>query len=125
AEAVRSHYDVSNSFYRTWLGSTMMYSSGMWLDAEKRADLDCAQRRKIDFFAARVLPGSGPRRVLDIGCGWGGTLRALAENHQTVGAGLTLSRNQLAHLTEHPIPGSEIRLEDWNDHHPDQPYDAI
>ena len=125
ADAVRSHYDVSNSFYRLWLGPTMMYSSGMWLDAEERADLDGAQRRKIDFFATRVLPGSGPRRVLDVGCGWGGTLRVLAENHQTAGTGLTLSRDQFAHLTEHPIQGSDIRLEDWNDHDPDQPYDAI
>ncbi|HEX6933574.1 MAG TPA: class I SAM-dependent methyltransferase [Streptosporangiaceae bacterium] len=126
ADAVRSHYDVSNSFYRLWLGPTMMYSSGMWLDGEERADLDRAQRRKIEFFAASVLPGSGQSRVLDIGCGWGGTLRVLAEGREGAGGtGLTLSRDQVAHLTEHPVPGSEIRLEDWNDHVPEQPYDAI
>src|SRR5215472_10893964 len=53
--AVRSHYDVSNSFYELWLGSTMMYSSAMWDDARAGADLERAQQRKIDFFAAQIL----------------------------------------------------------------------
>src|SRR6202008_2152841 len=30
AAAVRYHYDVSNDFYRLWLGPLMMYSSGLW-----------------------------------------------------------------------------------------------
>ena len=126
AAAVRSHYDVSNSFYELWLGPSMMYSSAMWAGAETRADLERAQQRKIDFFAARVLPGPGPRRVLDVGCGWGWNLRRLAEAHRvTAATGLTLSRAQLDYLTQHPVPGADIRLEDWNDHHPAEPYDAI
>jgi cyclopropane-fatty-acyl-phospholipid synthase len=124
--AVRSHYDVSNSFYELWLGPTMMYSSAMWADAETAADLERAQQRKADFFAARALPGVGPRRALDIGCGWGWNLRRLAEAHRvTAATGLTLSRAQLGYLTQHPVPGADIRLEDWNDHNPGEPYDAI
>jgi cyclopropane-fatty-acyl-phospholipid synthase len=126
AAAVRSHYDVSNAFYELWLGPSMMYSSAMWADTGTRADLERAQQRKIDFFAARVLPGTGPHRVLDVGCGWGWTLHRLAEAHRvTAATGLTLSRAQLDHLTHHPVPGADIRLEDWNDHHPGEPYDAI
>ena len=106
AGAVRFHYDVSNSFYELWLGPSMMYSSAMWAGTETRADLERAQQRKIDFFAARVLPGSGPRRVLDVGCGWGWCLRRLAEAHQVTGAtGLTLSPAQIDYHTEHPVPG--------------------
>jgi cyclopropane-fatty-acyl-phospholipid synthase len=126
AAAVRSHYDVSNSFYELWLGPSMMYSSAMWAGAETRVDLERAQQRKIDFFAARTLPGPGPRRVLDVGCGWGWNLRRLAEAHRvTAATGLTLSRAQLDYLTQHPVPGAGIRLEDWNDHDPGEPYDAI
>jgi cyclopropane-fatty-acyl-phospholipid synthase len=117
---------VSNSFYELWLGPTMMYSSAMWAGAETAADLERAQQRKIDFFADRALPGAGPRRVLDVGCGWGWNLRRLAEAHRvTAATGLTLSRAQADYLTQHPVPGADIRLEDWNDHDPGEPYDAI
>ena len=126
AAAVRSHYDVSNSFYELWLGPTMMYSSAMWAGTETAADLERAQQRKIDFFAARALRGAGPRRALDVGCGWGWNLRRLAEAHGVTGAtGLTLSQAQADYLTQHPVPGAGIRLEDWNDHKPGEPYDAI
>ena len=126
AAAVRSHYDLSNSFYELWLGPSMMYSSAMWAPTETRADLERAQRRKIDFFAARVLSRQGPGRVLDVGCGWGWNLRRLADGHGVTRAtGLTLSQAQLGYLTRHPVPGAGIRLEDWNDHDPGQPYDAI
>jgi cyclopropane-fatty-acyl-phospholipid synthase len=126
AAAVRSHYDVSNSFYELWLGPTMMYSSAMWAGTETAADLERAQQRKIDFFAARALRGAGPRRALDVGCGWGWNLRRLAEAHRVNAAtGLTLSQAQADYLTQHPVPGVGIRLEDWNDHEPGEPYDAI
>jgi cyclopropane-fatty-acyl-phospholipid synthase len=126
AGAIRSHYDVSNSFYELWLGRTMMYSSGMWATTGRPADLDHAHRQKIDFFAARTLAGTGARRVLDVGCGWGGNLRRLVEAHDVTDAvGLTLSPAQLDYLTRHPVAGADIRLEDWNDHHPGEPYDAI
>ena len=126
AGAIRSHYDVSNSFYQLWLGLSMMYSSAMWAGSADRTDLERAQQRKIDFFAARVLPGPGPWRVLDVGCGWGGNLRRLAEAHQVTDAtGLTLSPAQADYLVQHPVPGADIRLEDWNDHGPGEPYDAI
>jgi cyclopropane-fatty-acyl-phospholipid synthase len=126
ADAIRSHYDVSNSFYELWLGPSMTYSSAMWENASDQSDLEQAHRRKTDFFATKALAGSGPRRVLDVGCGWGGTLRWLAEAYQVTDAvGLTLSAAQRDYLTEHPVPGAEIRLEDWNDHRPDVPYDAI
>ena len=132
AAAVRSHYDVSNSFYALWLGPSMMYSSGMWDGAGTRGtggtggDLERAQQRKIDFFADRVLPGTGCGRVLDVGCGWGGTMRRLAGEHGVTSVtGLTLSRAQFAYLAEHPVPGGEARLQDWNDHDPAEPYDAI
>jgi cyclopropane-fatty-acyl-phospholipid synthase len=126
APAVQSHYDVSNDFYRLWLGPTMMYTSGMWSSADDTpADLDSANRRKIDFFAARVVPSPGAV-VLDVGCGWGGNLRRLVEHHAVRAAiGLTLRPAPQQWVCEQPIPGAEVRLEDWNDHDADGRYDAL
>jgi cyclopropane-fatty-acyl-phospholipid synthase len=124
--AVQAHYDVSNAFYELWLGPSMTYSSAMWAAGETSADLATAQSRKVDFFARHVLPATGPSRVLDVGCGWGGPLRRLvAARPDTQATGLTLSRAQQAYLEEHPVPGAAIRLEAWQDHRPAAPYDAI
>jgi len=126
ASAVRSHYDVSNDFYALWLGPTMAYSSGMWSsDSDDRVDLEGAQRRKIDFFARRVLGAAGDE-VLDVGCGWGANLRRFVQTHGVSRAvGLTLSPAQCEFVAARPIPGTDIRLESWTDHEPTRPYDAI
>jgi len=125
AEAVRSHYDVSNEFYALWLGTTMMYSTAIWPAAREAVDLDQAQLRKIDRMAA--LTGVGPgTRVLDIGCGWGGNLRRLADVHGVVdGVGLTLSNAQQQLVAANPIAGTSVRLEGWSEHESAAPYDAI
>jgi cyclopropane-fatty-acyl-phospholipid synthase len=126
ATAVRAHYDVSNAFYRLWLGPTLMYSSAMWTPGDGLADLDTAQHRKIDFFARHVLPSDRPARVLDIGCGWGGTLRRLADEHAVdEGLGLTLSAAQRDFADGAAVTGMEVRLEDWQRHSPARSYDAI
>jgi len=124
--AVRSHYDVSNDFYRLWLGPTLMYSSGLWSsDSDDFTDLDAAMLRKLDFFASHVVRHAGGQ-VLDVGCGWGGALRRFSEAHH-VGrsVGLTLSAAQHDFIAAHPIPNTDIRLESWADHEPAGPYDAI
>jgi cyclopropane-fatty-acyl-phospholipid synthase len=126
AGAVRSHYDMSNPFYRLWLGPSMSYSSAMWSPGQAAAELDTAQRRKVDFFAGHVLRRADPHRVLDVGCGWGGAMRRLLDRHPvTEAVGLTLSRQQHDYLTEHPAPGRTVLLEDWQHHRPDAPYDAV
>jgi len=127
ASAVRAHYDLSNSFYALWLGPSMMYSSAMWERGESQADLEWAQQRKVDFFASRLRPSApGPWRALDVGCGWGWNLRRLTgERWGASATGLTLSQAQADYLAEHPIPGTDVRVEDWNDHEPSEAYDAI
>ena len=124
--AVQSHYDVSNTFYALWLGPTLMYSSGLWSSgADDANDLDAAVLRKIDFFARHVVRHANDE-VLDVGCGWGGTLRRLSEAHRTGrSVGLTLSAAQRNFIGTRPIPNTDIRLESWADHEPVRPYDAI
>jgi cyclopropane-fatty-acyl-phospholipid synthase len=121
-EAIGRHYDLSDEFFRLWLGPEMIYSCAMFDEAP---DLDAAQRRKLDYHIA-AAGAAGAARVLDIGCGWGGLLERLVTRagvRQAVG--LTLSPSQARWIRERPRPGVEVREEDWRDHRPDRPYDAI
>jgi cyclopropane-fatty-acyl-phospholipid synthase len=124
-EAIRAHYDVSNSFYAAWLGPTMTYSSGLWRSGDP-PDLDAATHRKIDFFAGHVLP-AGATRVLDVGCGWGETMRRLVGHHGVRHVvGLTLSEQQREFVERHTAPGIEVRLESWEAYAADDgTFDAI
>jgi cyclopropane-fatty-acyl-phospholipid synthase len=120
--AVRHHYDVSTEFYRLWLDPSLTYSCAMF-DPED-ASLEQAQMRKLDYHAeeARAV---GAERVLDVGCGWGSQLERLVGVHGVTHAvGLTLSEEQ-AKWRAGGDPRIEVRLESWEDHQPEQPYDAI
>ena len=120
--AIQHHYDVGNEFYRLWLDPTLSYSGAMW---EPGDTLETAQLRKLDFHIEQAR-ASGAARVLDVGCGWGGLLRRMAEVHgvgQSVG--LTLSRAQAEWVAALDIPNVETHLESWSEHEPAAPYDAI
>jgi cyclopropane-fatty-acyl-phospholipid synthase len=124
AEAVQHHYDVGNEFYSLWLDPTLTYTCALW-DDDARDTLEAAQLRKLDYHAAQARVG-GARRVLDIGCGWGSMLRRMVEAHGVERAvGVTLSRAQTDYVARLGVPGVEVRFENWFDHRPAQPYDAI
>jgi cyclopropane-fatty-acyl-phospholipid synthase len=124
AAAIRAHYDVSNDFYAAWLGPSMMYSSGLWNPGDPD-DLDLATARKIDYFASAVLRDPGAR-VLDIGCGWGGTLRRLVAQHGIADAvGLTLSAAQAEFIEDRDDAGLSIHIQPWEAFDPAAPFDAI
>jgi AraC-like DNA-binding protein len=46
--AIMHHYDVSDDFFRLWLGPDMVYSCGWWETGDGRDSLARAQHRKID-----------------------------------------------------------------------------
>lgn len=120
--AIQDHYDVGNSFYRLWLGPTMAYSGAMWEDGD---DLDAAQIRKFDHHI-RESGADRARRVLDIGCGWGGVLARVVERHQPEAlVGLTLSAAQAEWVRAREIPRTEVRVESWVDFEPKERFGAI
>lgn len=123
AEAIQHHYDVGNAFYALWLDPTMTYSSALWYREDE--DLETAQRNKLDWHLERAGI-AGARRLLDVGCGWGGLIRrALEHNPHCHCTGLTLSREQHDYLGGMDSTRGEVRIESWADHRPIAPYDGI
>ena len=121
-QAIEHHYDVGRDFFRLWLDARMVYSCALW-PGEIDDDLDNAQLAKLEWHstAARV---DGASRVLDVGCGWGALMRYMvAERQVRHVTGLTLSSDQFAATP--PSEQAQVRLEDWRDHQPAEPYDAV
>jgi cyclopropane-fatty-acyl-phospholipid synthase len=90
---VSHHYDLSNDFYRQWLDEDMQYSCAYWPDDV--TTLEQAQMAKKAHIAAKLALQPG-QRVLDIGCGWGGTALYLNKAADVDVLGITLSTEQLA-----------------------------
>lgn len=118
-QAIEAHYDLGNDFFALWLDPTMTYTSALWDGVDT---LEAAQLQKIDF----LLEAAGARdanRLLDVGCGWGGAMRRAIERFGVQHAhGLSLSRTQSEWI---PGPNPSVAIESWEDHEPEQPYDAI
>jgi cyclopropane-fatty-acyl-phospholipid synthase len=106
------HYDLGNDLFQAMLGKRLVYSCGYWNTA---TDLDAAQEAKLDlaFRKLRLQPGM---RLLDIGCGWGETLKLAAERHGVSGVGVTISHEQAEFARElcRGLP-IEIRVQDYRE----------
>ncbi|UXA20801.1 cyclopropane mycolic acid synthase family methyltransferase [Mycobacterium sp. SMC-4] len=96
-EDVQSHYDLSDDFYRLFLDPTQTYSCAYFERDEM--SLEEAQIAKIDLSLGKLglQPGM---TLLDVGCGWGATIRRAVEKYDVNVVGLTLSRNQQAHVQQ-------------------------
>jgi cyclopropane-fatty-acyl-phospholipid synthase len=91
---VQAHYDLSDDFFRLFLDPTQTYSCAYF----EREDmtLEEAQIAKIDLALGKLglQPGM---TLLDVGCGWGATMRRAIEKYDVNVVGLTLSKNQAAY----------------------------
>ncbi|MBY0224202.1 MAG: cyclopropane-fatty-acyl-phospholipid synthase family protein [Hyphomicrobium sp.] len=90
---VAHHYDLGNAFYKLFLDTEMFYSCAYFRDEQET--LEQAQRNKCRLIAAKLNLQPG-QRVLDIGCGWGGLARYLAQIADVQVTGVTLSKEQHA-----------------------------
>ncbi|MDX1883617.1 cyclopropane mycolic acid synthase family methyltransferase [Mycolicibacterium sp. 120270] len=124
-EDVQAHYDLSDDFFRLFLDPTQTYSCAYF----ERDDmtLEEAQIAKIDLSLGKLglQPGM---TLLDVGCGWGATVRRAIETYDVNVIGLTLSQNQAAHVQKifDGLGGSRsarVLLQGWEQF--DEPVDRI
>ena len=95
-QEVQAHYDLSDDFFRLFLDPTMTYSCA-YFDRRQHITLEEAQIAKMDLALAKLGLRSG-MTLLDVGCGWGSTMRRAIEKYDVNVIGLTLSKNQAAHV---------------------------
>jgi len=127
AEQIQFHYDVSDDFYALWLDSKRVYSCAYFRDAAM--SLAEAQEAKLEHICTKLMLKQGDR-FLDIGAGWGGLLMFAAEHYGVRAQGITLSKNQHAHvnklIAERGLAG-RVRMDLLDYRHLDEsePYDKI
>ena len=90
---VAHHYDLGNALYELFLDDDMQYSCAYYTDPAN--SLEQAQADKKAHIAAKLHLRPG-QKVLDIGCGWGGTALYLHQVAKVDVLGITLSEQQLA-----------------------------
>ena len=89
---VAHHYDIGNDLYCLFLDDDLQYSCAYFTDPGN--SLEQAQADKKAHIAAKLYLKPG-QRVLDIGCGWGGTALYLNRVADVDVLGVTLSVEQL------------------------------
>lgn len=127
ARQIEFHYDLSDDFYALWLDPRRVYSCAYY--REPGMTLAQAQEAKLDHICRKLRLTAG-ERFLDVGAGWGGLLLWAAEHYGVQATGITLSRNQHAHvgrlIQEMGLSGRvRIELLDYRKLDESQPYDKI
>lgn len=93
-EEIRDHYDTLSPYYRTLWGEHIHH--GFWRGDESAAE---AQENLIQELASRARVVEGDR-ILDVGCGLGGSSMFLAREYGAMVKGITLSPKQVSAARE-------------------------
>ncbi len=124
-EDVQAHYDLSDDFFRLFLDPTQTYSCAYFEPDD--ITLEEAQLAKIDLALGKLGLEPG-MTLLDVGCGWGSTMKRAVGRYDVEVIGLTLSKNQAGHvetlLAELPSRRSKrVLLHGWEEFN--EPVDRI
>jgi len=114
---VQAHYDISNEFFELFTDPTRTYSCAYF----EREDmtLEEAQIAKLDMSLDKLGLEPG-MTLLDVGCGWGSTMKRALEKYDVNVIGLTLSENQHAYCQQlladvDTTRSHRVLLSDWAD----------
>jgi cyclopropane-fatty-acyl-phospholipid synthase len=117
ARAVRHHYEVSNDYFRLFLGPSMTYSCAIF--SRGATTLEEAQEAKNELVCTKLDLDPG-QHLLDVGCGWGSLAMRAASRHGARVTGITLSPRQAELARERVAEAGladkiEIRVADYRD----------
>ena len=87
-DVIRGHYDLSTVFYRLLWGPHIHH--GLWADAADATPPKAAATRLTDTLADEAGIAGG-ERLLDVGCGMGGSSIRLAKTRGCDATGVTIS----------------------------------
>jgi cyclopropane-fatty-acyl-phospholipid synthase len=123
-EDIESHYDVDNDFFALFLDEKYRtYTCAVWDGADNLVDAQVNKFKRLCEYA-NIQPN---QHVIDVGCGWGGLLKYIANKYDgTKAYGVTLSSNQAEYinsLNEKNVSADNISWEDVPVS--DKKYDAI
>lgn len=90
-EVAELHYNLDNELFAAMLDPYLQYSCAYF---DKTDDLNEAQLRKIDLICRKLNIRNGDN-VLDIGCGWGGLARYIAEHYSCKVTAINIAEEQI------------------------------
>ena len=112
-EIAGAHYSLGNDLFEAFLDPYKQYSCAYWETGAKT--IEEAQLAKMDMISRKLKLEPG-MTVLDVGCGWGGLARYMAEKHGVRVVGVSVSEEQIrlgqAACKGHDI---ELRVQDYRD----------
>ena len=117
------HYDLASPYYRSLWGAHLHH--GYWIRGDESKEI--AQIQLIDHLAqlANIKTGS---RVLDIGCGYGGSSLYLAKEYGASATGITISPVQVEMAKKAAVEAkldTNFLLMDAEDMQFTQPFDLL
>ncbi|WP_052573796.1 methyltransferase domain-containing protein [Haloferula sp. BvORR071] len=120
-EAVASHYDELDPYYRSLWGEHVHH--GLWETGRESPQQAVLAMSHLVAARAGIRPG---QRVCDVGCGYGGTARLLAEEYGAQVTGVTVSPRQYEGALAQGGDNPRFLLRDWMENDfPDQAFDAV
>src|SRR5271163_610989 len=122
---VQAHYDLSDEFFALFQDPTRTYSCAYF--PRENMTLQEAQVAKLDLTLDKLGLEPG-MTLLDVGCGWGSTMKRAIEKYDVNVIGLTLSKNQVEYCeqvldTVDTNRSHRVSLRDWGEF--DEPVDRI
>jgi cyclopropane-fatty-acyl-phospholipid synthase len=96
-EVAKTHYNLGNHLYEKMLGKSMAYTCAYWKNANS---LDEAQFAKYDLICKKLYLQPNDK-VLELGCGWGGLAKYMAENYGCEVVGFDIGSEPAAYAKAH------------------------